>query len=84
MSLKVQHMTRISEHADYAENDVGPSASSFILRYWCTESGHTRGYLLDVRSGIRHPVPDLAELPELVRSLIATLAESARDESKGS
>jgi len=64
-------MTRTSGHSDRAENDVSPPASSFILRYWCTESGHTRGYLLDVRSGIRHPVPDLADLPDLVRSLIA-------------
>jgi hypothetical protein len=38
-----------------------------------------RGYLLDVRSGVRHPVVDLSKLPDLVHSLISPLAEFGRD-----
>jgi hypothetical protein len=44
---------------------------SYVLRLWSTEGEHPHGYLLDSRSGIRHPLHDLRELPALVHSIIA-------------
>jgi len=75
-------MTRMSTLSDNTESGAFPSGASFVLRCWLTANGHARGYLLDVRSGVKHPVPDLAELPDLVRSLISMLAESGRDQDE--
>ena len=43
---------------------------SYVLRLWSTEGEHPHGYLLDSRSGVKHPLHDLRELPALVHSII--------------
>ena len=48
---------------------------SFVLRFWSAKSGDFHGYLLDARSGVRHPLHELAELPTLVQSIIAQTSD---------
>jgi hypothetical protein len=55
--------------------------ASFILRCWTSGSGQIRARLIDAQSGISHPVADLADLPEQVRSLMARITPSASPES---
>jgi hypothetical protein len=44
--------------------------ASFVLRCWRSDAGHFRARLIDVRSGVSHPVADPAELPGLVSRLV--------------
>ena len=57
-----------------------PHFASFVLRCWKGESGQVRARLLDVHSGVSHPLADLADLPGLVDRLLAeTVQEAAAD-----
>jgi hypothetical protein len=47
--------------------------ASFVLRCWVNSQGQIRAHLVDVRTGIAHPVADLAELPTLTRRLIMAI-----------
>lgn len=44
---------------------------SYVLRLWRARSGELYGYVLDVRSGIRHPLHRVDELSSLIRCIIA-------------
>jgi len=48
-----------------------PHLASFVLRCWQGEGGRVRARLLDVHSGINHPLSDLTDLPGLVERLLA-------------
>ena len=50
---------------------VPPRYASFILRCWTSDAGQLRARMIDVRSGVSRPLADLAELPGLVRHLMA-------------
>jgi hypothetical protein len=45
--------------------------ATYILRCWTTRSNKLRVRLVDVSSGIQHPVHDVSLLPDLLRRLIA-------------
>jgi hypothetical protein len=45
--------------------------ASFVLRCWIDSSGQIRARLVDVHTGINHPLVDLDELPDLIRYLLA-------------
>ena len=53
-----------------------PLYSSFILRCWIGRGGQVRARLIEVRSGVSHPVIDLDELPELLYRLITNTASN--------
>jgi len=49
---------------------------SFVLRVWIDDaSGEMRGYLSDVRTNVRRPFREIADLPPLIHSLFDRLAE---------
>lgn len=48
-----------------------PDYASFILRCWTNKQGQVRARLIDVHSGVSHPVTSLTTLPELIRGLVA-------------
>jgi len=43
---------------------------SFVLRVWADSGGQMRGYLSDVRTGVRHPFKNPSELPSLLSTII--------------
>ena len=59
------HATSIGD----SEPDLSHHAS-FVLRCW-TSDEQVRARLIDVHSGVTRPLADLAELPGLVRRLMA-------------
>jgi len=54
-----------------SEESKSPHYASFILRCWTCETGQIRARLTDVHSGVSCPVTDLADLPRLVRRMVA-------------
>lgn len=48
-----------------------PQYASFILRCWLDGQGEIRCRLVEVGSGISHPLHDLAALPGLVKHLLS-------------
>jgi len=64
-------MTKPGARQFHLQNDRPVLQSCYVLRLWWAQSGELYGYVLDVRSGIRHPLSRLAELPALIRSLVA-------------
>jgi len=54
---------------------------SYVLRLWRAQSGVLYGYVLDVRSGVRHPLRRLDELSSVIRSIISesSVADIASD-----
>lgn len=56
-----------AESADRGEQGY----ATYILRCWTTRSEKLRVRLVDVSSGIEHPVHDVSVLPDLLRRLIA-------------
>jgi hypothetical protein len=53
------------------EEPQPPRYASFILRCWTGDTGSMHARLIDVHSGVARPVSDLADLPALVRTLVA-------------
>ena len=49
---------------------------SFVLRVWVDSRGQMRGYLSDVRTGVRHPFKEPSELPPLLSSILKNIHES--------
>jgi len=68
-------MTASDTHHSDTENNSQVFHGSFVLRFWSAKSGDIHGYLLDARSGVRHPLHELAELPTLVQSIIAKTSD---------
>ena len=63
--------TKKPSSPDDAKLDTDPiHHASFVLRCWKTDVGRFCARLTDVRSGITHPVADLAELARLLRRLL--------------
>ena len=67
MKVSDTHQTDISNSREFR--------GSYVLRLWSARSGDIHGYLLDARSGVRHPLQELADLPTLVQSIIAQTSD---------
>jgi hypothetical protein len=65
------------------EESFLPDYASFILRCWTNRQGRVRARLIDVHSGVSHPVASLAALPELVHRLVAKDLPSPSPEDTG-
>jgi hypothetical protein len=50
--------------------------ASFVLRCWIGGSGRIQARLIDVQSGISHPLASLADLPQQVQHLMAPAIHS--------
>lgn len=48
-----------------------PPHTSFVLRCWTDTDGGFRARLIDVLTGVGHPVAVLADLPPLIERLLA-------------
>jgi hypothetical protein len=51
--------------------------ASFVLRCWIGSDGQIRARLIDVQSGISHPLASLADLPYQVQRLMAPAIDSS-------
>jgi hypothetical protein len=69
----------VHTHLDGEERDL-PHYSSFILRCWIDRGKQVRARLIEVRSGVSHPLAALNELPELVHQLMAEAPPSVLHE----
>lgn len=69
----------IQPHLFGDEESDAPHYASFILRCWTGKGGKVRVRLIDVHSGVSRPVTDLADLPGLVRRLVAEGAPDQED-----
>jgi hypothetical protein len=65
-------MTRSSLFENESENGSTLWHASFILRCWSNPAGEVRARLIDVRTGVTHPLADLDEIPALTRRLLGT------------
>ena len=53
--------------------EAAPCHASFVVRCWISREQPMRIRLIDVNSGISHPVADLNSLPRLLLSLLENL-----------
>jgi hypothetical protein len=58
-------------HEGPVAEEKPPRYTSFILRCWVDGQGEIRCRLVEVGSGISHPLRDLVALPALVKHLVS-------------
>lgn len=64
-------MNDVESQSNPGHEEIGsPDYASFILRCWANKGQPVRVRLVDVNSGVSHPVADLNTLPDLLRRLI--------------
>jgi hypothetical protein len=73
-------MTEIVQAPSTEDDNLDlPHYVSFILRCWTDRQGQLRARLIEVDSGVSHPMADLEALPSLVHRLAVQAISMASD-----